>query len=156
MPEELAHKTDENGNFLFTAGSPAIHLLKRSFVESLNHEGFQLPFHRAVKKIPYIDPNGNQIKPTEPNGIKLETFVFDALPLADNSIIFEIIRSEEFAPIKNASGDDSPEVTLKMMIERALKLSHNVQARAAELLGITKSGLNQKIKKYKLELGPRQ
>ena len=63
-------------------------------------------------------------------------------------------------PIEGIAEDAKLTETLamveKMMIERALKLSHNVQTRAAELLGITKSGLNQKIKKYTLELGPRQ
>ena len=38
----------------------------------------------------------------------------------------------------------------KNMIIRALKKANYVQAHAAELLGIGKSGLNQKIKKYKL------
>ncbi len=38
----------------------------------------------------------------------------------------------------------------KNMIVRALKKANYIQAHAAELLGIGKSGLNQKIKKYKL------
>lgn len=41
----------------------------------------------------------------------------------------------------------------KALIERALKMSNNVQSHAAALLGIGKSGLNQKIKKYNLEVG---
>ncbi len=41
----------------------------------------------------------------------------------------------------------------KALIERALKVSGNVQSHAADLLGIGKSGLNQKIKKYNLEVG---
>ena len=41
----------------------------------------------------------------------------------------------------------------KAMIERALKISGNVQSHAADLLGIGKSGLNQKIKKYNLDVG---
>jgi two-component system NtrC family response regulator len=40
----------------------------------------------------------------------------------------------------------------KALIERALKMSNNVQAHAADMLGIGKSGLNQKIKKYNLEV----
>jgi two-component system NtrC family response regulator len=43
----------------------------------------------------------------------------------------------------------------KKMIERALKLTNNVQSRAAELLGIGKSGLNWKIKKFKLDADSR-
>ena len=75
--------------------------------------------HRAVKKIPYINSNGHQITPPEPNGIKLETFIFDALPLADNSIILETDRKQEFAPIKNATGQDSIESSKQMMIARS-------------------------------------
>ncbi len=44
----------------------------------------------------------------------------------------------------------------KAMIERALKMADNVQAHAASLLGIGKSGLNQKIKKYDLDVGSKQ
>jgi two-component system, NtrC family, response regulator len=43
----------------------------------------------------------------------------------------------------------------KAMIERALKMADNVQAHAAAILGIGKSGLNQKIKKYDLDVGPK-
>jgi two-component system, NtrC family, response regulator len=45
------------------------------------------------------------------------------------------------------------ELIEKEMIERALKMANNVQAHAAEILGIGKSGLNQKIRKYNLEVG---
>ncbi|MBU2488711.1 MAG: sigma-54 dependent transcriptional regulator [Proteobacteria bacterium] len=43
----------------------------------------------------------------------------------------------------------------KAMIIRALRMSGNVQAHAADLLGIAKSGLSQKIKKYGLDKGSR-
>jgi UDP-N-acetylglucosamine/UDP-N-acetylgalactosamine diphosphorylase len=72
--------------------------------------------HRAVKKIRHIDRQGNFI---ESDGIKLESFVFDAVPLAKNSIILQTLRSEEFAPTKNATGVDSAESARRMMTERA-------------------------------------
>jgi UDP-N-acetylglucosamine/UDP-N-acetylgalactosamine diphosphorylase len=74
-----------------------------------------------LKKIPHIDPQGKLVKPDEPNGVKLETFIFDAIPLAERSIVLQTLRSEEFAPVKNATGTDSAEVTRTMMIERAAK-----------------------------------
>jgi len=40
----------------------------------------------------------------------------------------------------------------KKMILRALKVTGNVQAHAAELLGIGKSGLNQKLKKFNIDM----
>lgn len=120
LPDEAAHRKTEDGSLAFELGSIGIHTISVSFVEQLNAEGdFALPIHRAVKKIPHIDENGRRIEPDKPNGIKLETFVFDAIPMAERSIILQTRRQEEFAPVKNASGTDSPEVTRRMMIERA-------------------------------------
>jgi UDP-N-acetylglucosamine/UDP-N-acetylgalactosamine diphosphorylase len=122
LPDELANKKNPDGSLVFSLGSIAIHIISRTFIERLNAKGFALVYHRAVKKIPYIDiETGKKIEPQKPNGIKLETFVFDALPLAEESIILETIRSEEFAPVKNAEGADSPAVTKRRMSERAAK-----------------------------------
>lgn len=119
LPDEAAHRRRPDGSLVFELGSIAIHIISREFVERLNKDGnFALPLHRAVKKIPHIDLAGKKIEPNKPCGIKLETFIFDALPLAEKSVILQTIRSEEFAPVKNASGEDSPEVTVRMMIER--------------------------------------
>jgi UDP-N-acetylglucosamine/UDP-N-acetylgalactosamine diphosphorylase len=120
LSDELAEKKNPDGSFVFSLGSIAIHIISRVFVEQLSVKGFALGYHRAVKKIPHVDlQTGEKIEPQKPNGIKLETFVFDALPLAEASIILETIRSEEFAPVKNAVGTDSPQITRKMMITRA-------------------------------------
>ena len=59
------------------------------------------------------------MNPTEPNAVKLEAFVFDALPLCDSSIILETDRVEEFAPIKNLTGIDSADTSRALQIERA-------------------------------------
>jgi len=119
LPDELAQKKNADDSLVFQLGSIAIHIISTTFVERLNARGFSLPIHRAIKKIPYIDSKGRLIEPDKPNGVKLETFVFDALPLAANSIILETIRKEEFAPTKNATGIDSIETTRQMMIDRA-------------------------------------
>ncbi len=120
LPDELAKKKNPDDSLIFSLGSIAIHIISRSFVEQLNVKGFALPYHKAVKKIPYIDlQTGRLVEPQKPSGIKLETFVFDALSLAQKSIILETFRNQEFAPVKNAIGADSPQVTKKMMIARA-------------------------------------
>jgi UDP-N-acetylglucosamine/UDP-N-acetylgalactosamine diphosphorylase len=119
LPEELAEKRNTDSSLVFELGSIAIHIINRTFVESLNAAGFTLPLHKAVKEIPYIDQQGNFVEPAEPNGVKLESFVFDALPLASKSIILETLRSEEFAPVKNAIGIDSVESAREMMIARS-------------------------------------
>jgi UDP-N-acetylglucosamine/UDP-N-acetylgalactosamine diphosphorylase len=130
LPDEQAHRKNPDGSLVFELGSIGIHIISRSFVEKLNKGGdFALPFHRAVKKIPCIDKNGTLIQPDKPNGVKLETFVFDALPMAERSVILQTLRREEFAPVKNASGTDSPEVTRRMMSERAANWLQQAGAR---------------------------
>lgn len=119
LPDEHATRRNPDGSLTFELGSIAIHIISRSFVERLNAKDFGLPIHRAVKKIPHIDEKGRYIEPEKPNGVKLETFVFDALPMAENAMLLRTERSQEFAPVKNASGTDSPEVTRRMMTERA-------------------------------------
>ena len=58
----------------------------------------------------------------------------------------------EGIPVDAGLNDTLADVEKKMII-RAMKMSHNVQSHAAELLGIGKSGLNQKIKKLELDFG---
>ncbi|MEY4116769.1 MAG: hypothetical protein RLZZ116_97 [Planctomycetota bacterium] len=109
MPAELTSSTDASGKLRFNAGSIAIHVISVAFLDRLTGGDFALPFHRAKKKVPYwCDTQGKTVEPAEPNAIKFEAFVFDALALAAKSLVMETARVEEFAPIKNASGDDSP------------------------------------------------
>ena len=119
LPDELAEKRNPDDSLTIKLGSIAIHIINRSFVERLNAHGFSLPLHKALKKIPHIDERGEPLEPSEPNGVKLESFVFDAVPLASKSIILETLRPEEFAPTKNVTGVDSVETTRKMMVARA-------------------------------------
>jgi len=124
LPEELAQLRDEHGGLRFCAGSPAIHVLSLAFVEELCQDGAAeaLPWHRARKKAPHVDlETGRLVEPEEPNAIKLETFIFDALPLCRSSIVLEALREEEFAPIKNASGKDSPQTSRAAQIARACR-----------------------------------
>jgi UDP-N-acetylglucosamine/UDP-N-acetylgalactosamine diphosphorylase len=119
LPEDLAVKRNSDGTLAFVAGSPAIHVLSRTFVEKLTSGGtLQLPWHRADKKIASLDENGKLITPEAPNGVKLESFIFDALPLAEKVMILEGDRAEVFAPTKNATGVDSAESCRKMLTAR--------------------------------------
>ncbi|MHC4562178.1 MAG: UTP--glucose-1-phosphate uridylyltransferase [Planctomycetota bacterium] len=120
MPEELARECTDDGRLKFSAGSIAIHILSRSFVERLTVDGRnQLPLHRAVKKVPFVNDSGNTVSPQEPNAVKLERFVFDAMRLADRTVILETLRREEFSPIKNATGEDSLATSLHDQVRRA-------------------------------------
>ncbi|MFO7725142.1 MAG: UDPGP type 1 family protein [Oceanipulchritudo sp.] len=111
MPEALQQERDANGELRFPAGSIAIHLLDPAFVERMGGDdpAAGLPFHRADKKVKTVDERGNPVVPSEPNGVKFEMFVFDALPSAKNPVIIETLREEDFSPVKNASGKDSVE-----------------------------------------------
>lgn len=108
LPESLQTAYNSEGELLYKGGSIAIHLFDRDFVEQVAGSACELPFHRADKKIPYINAAGEHIQPSEANGVKFELFVFDALPLAERTLIIETQRENEFSPVKNAEGADSP------------------------------------------------
>lgn len=119
LPASLAESRNEDGTLRFVAGSPAIHIIDRAFVDRLTAGGkLSLPWHRADKKVPYIDADGAAVKPEEPNAVKLESFIFDALPLAERTMILEADRFEQFGPTKNATGVDSAESCRELLMER--------------------------------------
>lgn len=117
LPAEIAAERDEQGILRFRAGSPAIHIFEVAFLRWVT-AGKKLAFHIARKKVPHHDPeSGQRIVPATENALKFELFIFDALPLAERSLAMETSRFEEFAPLKNASGPDSP-ATVKAAISR--------------------------------------
>lgn len=111
LPMAQQRETDAAGGLRYLAGSIAIHVLDREFVRRMakGGEGVALPFHRADKKIPALDAAGNLVKPEKANGVKFEMFVFDALPFARNPVVIETRRADDFSPVKNATGLDSPQ-----------------------------------------------
>lgn len=123
LPEDLAKQTDAGGSLAFNAGSVAIHAIGVGFIDKVtSDDAFALPFHRAIKKVPFVDPEtGQRDEPGEPNAIKLERFVFDGIPIAEQSIVVETDRLEEFAPVKNATGTDSIESSKVLQTERAAR-----------------------------------
>jgi UDP-N-acetylglucosamine/UDP-N-acetylgalactosamine diphosphorylase len=61
------------------------------------------------------------MNPDKPSAVKLEQFVFDAIPLAKNAIVLETQRAEEFSPVKNAEGVDSPATSRRDQVRRAAR-----------------------------------
>lgn len=109
FPGDMAARRDSNGELSFWAGSTAIHVFSRSLFDRLIEEKIDLPFHTAFKKVPYLDEQGNQVTPATENAIKFERFIFDVLPLASDPLVVEARREDEFCPLKNGTGDFSPD-----------------------------------------------
>jgi UDP-N-acetylglucosamine/UDP-N-acetylgalactosamine diphosphorylase len=109
LPADLARATDSQGKLRFSAGSPAIHIFDVDFLRRLTEGELGIPFHIARKKVSYVDESGQRVEPEKENALKLEMFIFDVLPRADRWAVVETTRREEFEPLKNATGPDSPE-----------------------------------------------
>ncbi len=109
LPDELADRRGADGGLELWAGSMALHLIDLAFATRLAEGGGRLPFHRALKPVPYVDERGWAVEPLLANAVKFEQFIFDALPLASRAVVVETDRATEFEPLKNASGPASPE-----------------------------------------------
>jgi UDP-N-acetylglucosamine/UDP-N-acetylgalactosamine diphosphorylase len=108
LPADLAKETDAKGHLRLWAGNPAIHLFSVDFLCRITRGEMRLPFHVARKKVPHLNESGHDVQPVKENALKFETFIFDALPMAERGVVVESTRREEFAPVKNATGVDSP------------------------------------------------
>jgi UDP-N-acetylglucosamine/UDP-N-acetylgalactosamine diphosphorylase len=114
LPAELAERREGDGSLQLWAGSIAVHIFERGFIERL-HGGLDLPFHRALKKVSHVGAAGERVEPSEPNAVKFERFIFDALPLARRWNMVETDRTVEFEPLKNATGPESPATVRQRM-----------------------------------------
>lgn len=123
------------GRLVFGAGNICNHYFSLAFLEDTVLPGMADMYHVAHKKIPAADgPEGTTVKPTENNGIKLESFIFDVFPLSKNMVLFEATREDEFAPVKNAPGSstDSPDTAREMISRQARRWAAAEAAAAAE------------------------
>ena len=93
------------GRLYFLYGSPAIHVFDRGFLEREADKA--MPLHLAFKKIPFVK-DGKVVQPKEPNGYKFEKFIFDVMPNAEKVAFLAFNQKDEFSPVKNAEGNDSP------------------------------------------------
>lgn len=105
LPDEQAERATAGGQLVFWAGNVAVHVLELDFLRRMARTEQALPFHRAHKKVPYLDPaTGRRVEPEQANAIKFERFIFDLMPEARNPLVVEVDPRDEFAPLKNASG----------------------------------------------------
>ena len=112
IPEDMAKATDERGELIYGESHILCNLFNIDAVERMGSK--PLPYHSAFKKATYIDKNGNKVVPDGPNAYKFEAFLFDAFGELDDMAILRVKREEEFAPVKNASGVDSPETAREL------------------------------------------
>ena len=103
----LAEATDEKGELLYGESHILCNQFHLSALEKISQN--KLPYHVAFKKASYLNEKGEVVKPTEPNAYKFEAFLFDAFSTVDSMSILRVKREDEFAPVKNAEGVDSPE-----------------------------------------------
>ena len=106
LTDEQANRRTKDGRLYFLYGSPAIHVFDRAFLD--REASRPMPVHLAFKKIPFVDAKGRVVKPSEPNAYKFEKFIFDILPKAKRTAFLAFEQKEEFSPVKNAEGNDSP------------------------------------------------
>ena len=109
---DLAEARNENGELVFGESHINCNLFNVKAISEISKR--KLPYHSAHKKAKYIDENGNLIVPEKPNAYKFESFIFDAFDMLDGMAILRVKREEEFAPVKNAEGNDSPETARKL------------------------------------------
>lgn len=114
LPREMIFEMDPaSGALRFNTGNICIHGFSFAFLKKCCQTiAHQMPYHLAFKAVPYWDPETqSHVVPRSPNAYKLERFVFDVIPFSQRTMAMQVERTEEFAPIKNATGapTDSPD-----------------------------------------------
>ena len=112
LPKEMAELRDEDGELLYGEAHIMCNLFSIDALEKISKQN--LPYHVANKKTNYMNENGGFIEVTEPNAYKFEAFIFDAFNYFDNISILRGKRECDFAPVKNKTGNDSPETAREL------------------------------------------
>ena len=115
LPEKMAEELDNNGELKYGESHIMCNLFTIDAIEKISKE--PLIYHSAIKKNTYLDENKNEVIPKEPNSYKFEAFIFDAFEFFDDIAILRGKREDDFAPVKNKEGVDSPR-TAKELYEK--------------------------------------
>ncbi|CAO2598558.1 UDP-N-acetylhexosamine pyrophosphorylase-like protein 1 [Lemmus lemmus] len=136
---ETAGLRGADGGLLYNTGNICNHFFTRDFLDMVTRE-FEplLKLHVAVKKVPYVDEEGNLVKPLRPNGIKMEKFVFDVFQFAKNFVAFEVSREEEFSPLKNAdtASMDNPSTSRRALLTQHYRWALQAGAHFLDVHGV--------------------
>lgn len=150
--EQARRRDPETGELSFRAGNIANHFYTTAFLNRVESFEEELAFHIARKKIPHVNlETGESVKPSKPNGMKLEMFVFDVFSFTERFAVLEVDRMEEFSPLKNApgTGTDDPETSRrdllsqhKRFLEKAgAKVNDGVEIEISPLVSYAGEGL---------------
>lgn len=145
ISKEHAEMRDPNtGELAFRAGNIVNHFYTTEYLNQVEEFEEQLPFHIARKKIAHVDlASGEQVKPTKPNGMKLEMFVFDVFPFTQRFKVLEVNRKDEFSPLKNApgTGSDDPDTSRRDLLAQHRRFLEHAGATIQEGVDIEISPL---------------
>lgn len=120
LTQELMDAKNEKGEPAYNFGVILNYLFRESELQKYVEK--KLPLHVVEKKIPYLDEQGNLVKPKEPNGYKFESLVLDMIHQMESCLPFEVVREKEFAPIKNKTGIDSVESARELLRKNGVEL----------------------------------
>ena len=112
ISKEMSEMTDEKGQLVYGESHINCNLFHIDSIKEISKD--KLPYHSAHKKIEYLNEEGKIVKPEKENAYKFEAFIFDAFEQLDDMAILRVKREEEFAPIKNAEGKDSPQTAVEL------------------------------------------
>lgn len=155
IPQALSEQRvggKHDGDLVFRAANIANHFYTLDFLNSVASFQQHMPFHIANKKIPHVDlATGEQTKPSKPNGMKLEQFVFDVFPFTQRMAILEVDRRTDFSPLKNApgTGSDDPETSRRdllsemkrWVLEAGGRVEEGVEVEISPLVSYSGEGL---------------
>ena len=120
MTDEMINRRTSDGTLAYNYGVILNYLFRTDkLLATLDKK---LPLHMAHKQVPYVNDNGEIVKPDKPNAYKFETLVLDMIHMQDSCLAYEVVREREFAPVKNASGVDSVESARELLKKNGVEL----------------------------------
>ncbi len=120
LSQEMMDAKDEKGDPAYNYGVILNYLFNEKALEKIAED--ELPLHVVEKKIPYLNEEGELIKPETPNGCKFEQLVLDMIHELDSCLPYEVVREKEFAPIKNKTGVDSVDTAKALCKQNGIEL----------------------------------